>query len=241
MNKLIAIDAGHGGSDPGACASAAQEKNITLEIAKKLKSELLNQGYKVFMTRENDTYDTPLKKAQKANEKGADIFISIHCNSASSTAANGIETLAYDLAGDSGKLAKMVQTQLIKATGLMDRGIKKRKDLIVLNSTKMTAILVETAFISNQSERLLLLSDSFQEKTAKAICRGVCEYLGMEYKEEKKMQKTAIKLTVNGTAKTMEGFNVDGTNYVTIRDLCNALGVKVMWDGNTKTVVLNKS
>ncbi len=240
MSKLIAIDPGHGGSDPGACASAAMEKNIVLQIAKKLETELKNQGFNTFMTRTTDTYDTPNRKAQKANNAGADIFISIHCNSAASVLAKGTETLAYDITGDSGKLAKMVQTQLIKASGLRCRGVKERKDLIVLNSTKMPAILVETAFISNKDERLLLLSDSFQEKTAEAIRKGVCKYFGMEYKEEDEMQKTEIKLNVNGTAKTMEGFNVDGTNYVTIRDLCEVLGVKVMWDSTAKTVVLSK-
>lgn len=182
MNKLICIDAGHGGSDPGACSSAAKEKNITLDISLKVEKLLLKQGFRVFMTRNKDIFDTPLTKARKANIAQANLFISIHCNSSNNVQANGTETLAYDLHGNSYKLAKAVQKQLISATKLRDRGVKQRKELAVLNSTAMPAILVEMAFISNSKERYLLLSDSFQLVIAQAICKGICEFYGIEYK-----------------------------------------------------------
>lgn len=201
LSKLIAIDAGHGGTDPGATSNGVMEKDIVLAIAIKLKKELLAQGFRVYMTRESDVYDSPLKKAQKANTVGADAFVSIHCNSASNASAEGTETLAYDTDKDSGMLAKAIQKNLIKELGLRDRGVKERKDLTVLNSTKMTAVLVETAFISNDRERNLLISDSFQSKVAKAICKGVCEFFKVDYKEDSLMTAEQAKKEVKEKLK----------------------------------------
>lgn len=238
MSKLIAIDAGHGGSDPGACAGGAQEKNITLEIAKKLKEELLRQNFKVFMTRETDIYDTPKAKAKKANEAGADIFISIHCNSAQSALAEGTETLCFSLSGEGAALALKVQKSLINSLGLKNRGVKERQELTVLNSTKMTAVLVETAFISNANERVLLLSQGFQKKAAKAICKGVLEYFGKSCEEDFEMIETA-KIKINGKIYEAERILKDGTNFVKVRDLEKA-GFKVENEGSMAVLTFSQ-
>lgn len=207
LSKMIAIDAGHGGKDPGAVANEVMEKDIVLLIAVKLKNELVKQGFDVFMTRESDVYDSPLEKAQKANLSKSDAFISIHCNFASNTSAEGTETLAYDTDKDSGKLANDIQKNLIIELGLKDRGVKERKDLTVLNSTHMTAVLVETAFISNDKERRLLVLESFQKKTAKAICKGICEFFKVDYKEDRVMTveeaKKEIREKLNFDDRTM--------------------------------------
>ena len=172
----VCIDPGHGGSDPGAVNGALYEKDVVLDIGKKLKELLKNAGYEVIMTRENDTYLTPRQKANIGNEKRADIFVSIHCNSASSEEANGTETLTFDEDGMSYLLGRCIQKNLISALGLKDRGIKIRKELTVLNSTSMPAVLAEIAFISNVSEKLMLVRPDFKAKTAKAIFNGIEEY-----------------------------------------------------------------
>lgn len=182
----ICIDPGHGGSDPGAVNGALYEKDVVLDVGLRLKKLLLNAGYEVIMTRENDTYLTPGQKAGVGNRANADIFVSLHCNSATSEQANGTEVLVYDDIGEAHRLGECLQRHLIAGLGLKDRGVKLRPDLIVLNSTKMAAALAEIAFISNADEKLMLASPSFKAKTAAAIFEGVQEYLGGSATVDKK-------------------------------------------------------
>lgn len=177
--KKICIDPGHGGTDPGAVNGALTEKYVNLEIALELKRLLVDKGFKVYMTREGDVFETPLAKAKKANAAGADIFISIHCNSSADAQAEGTETLCFDGGGECYNLAKAIQESLVSLLKLRDRGVKIRPELTVLNSTKMPAVLIETAFISNGKEKKLLMDSAFRKKAAKAICEGLCVYLGM--------------------------------------------------------------
>lgn len=190
---IICIDPGHGGTDPGATNGALYEKDVVLDIALKLKKLLQDAGYEVFMTREKDIYNTPYQKAAYGNNVKADIFVSIHCNSATSEQANGTETLIYG--GPEGeRLGKCIQESLIKELVLTDRGVKIRKELTVLNSTNMPAVLVETAFISNPEEKLLLLKTEFKAKVSLGIFNGIEEYFGkgsntMTLEEAKKIVK----------------------------------------------------
>lgn len=174
----ICIDPGHGGSDPGAVNGALAEKDVVLDVGLRLKKLLLNAGYEVIMTRENDTYLTPGQKAGVGNGAKADIFVSLHCNSAASEQANGTEVLVYDDIGEAHRLGECLQRHLIGALGLRDRGVKLRPDLIVLNSTKMPAALAEIAFISNANEKLMLARPEFKQRVAEAIFKGLQEYLG---------------------------------------------------------------
>lgn len=193
MIKLICIDAGHGGKDPGACANGVQEKDIALKVALKVKELLLVNNLKVVLTREDDKYDAPNEKAKKANTAKADLFVSIHCNSASDESANGTETLSYDLNGDSFHFANCVQQELTNICKRRNRGVKQRKDLAVLNSTQMPAILVETAFISNEEERNLLQQEEFQNKIAKSIVKGVCSHLNIHFEEKKEEKNLTVE------------------------------------------------
>lgn len=183
----ICIDPGHGGSDPGAVNGALCEKDVVLDVGLRLKKLLTEAGHEVIMTRENDTYLTPGQKAGVGNRANADIFVSLHCNSAASEQANGTEVLVYDDIGEAHRLGECLQRHLIAALGLRDRGVKLRPDLIVLNSTKMAAALVEIAFISNHTEKLMLASPSFKAKTAEAIFKGIQEYLGGVRVDKKEM------------------------------------------------------
>lgn len=192
MSKIICVDAGHGGKDPGACSNGVQEKDIALKIALKVKGLLLANDLGVVMTRESDQYDSVNEKARKANLAKADLFVSIHCNSASQLSANGTETLSYDLTGKSFQLASCIQQELTNICQRRNRGVKQRKDLAVLNSTQMPAILVETAFISNEEERKLLQQEAFQNKIAMAIVKGICQYYGIKLKEKYKVPETKV-------------------------------------------------
>ena len=190
----ICVDPGHGGKDPGATNGNVYEKNINLQIGLKLKDKLEATGlYEVYMTRTNDVYEDPYTKAQEANKFGADYFISIHCNSAAMSSANGVETLAYLGSTSSTNLAKAVQTELVAATQLRDRGVKFNNNLTVLNSTSMPAILVETAFINNPKEVINLQSTDFQNSVAAAIVKGLNVYLGVTPVTQSKPVVTAPK------------------------------------------------
>lgn len=112
---------------------------------------------------------------ETANDWDADIFVSIHCNSAEADEACGTETFAYDLDGGEGeKLATCIQDQIVDALNAVDRGVKANPKLFVLRYTAMPAVLVELGFISNESDEALLTDR--QDDFARAIARGVTDY-----------------------------------------------------------------
>lgn len=202
----ICVDAGHqhGGTDPGAVNGALQEKVLNLDIALKLKHLLEVNGYTVFMPRETDVFSKPIDRAKYANTMGADLFISIHCNSYKLETAHGTETLYYPDDAKSERLAELIQTRLVRHLGLTDRGIKDRKDLTVLNSTKMPAVLVESAFLSNPKEKDLLMNNGFRSHIAQAIFEGINAYNGVT----DEMAETVIKQPVDAKKQAVkEGYN----------------------------------
>lgn len=169
------------------------------------------------MTRNEDIYHTPYQKSNYANQVNADVFVSIHCNAASSETAHGTETLSFDLDGESFRLAQAIQKSLIAVTALTDRGVKQRRDLIVLNSTSMPAVLVETAFISNTEEKRLLMTDAFRKKIAKAIAEGIDEYYGK--KEEKVLTVEEAKKII----KDKCGFDDNTMQYLSFYKYADSL------------------
>lgn len=177
--KKIHINAGHGGKDPGAVGNGLREKDITLKVALKLGEQLRSCGFIVSFTRINDAYVPLLEIARRANHEKADLFISIHCNAAANAAASGLETLVYSINGENEKAARLVQGDLVRTTGMKDRGLKARPDLAVLNSTEMTAMLVELGFVSNRQDAQMLEQDSFLDVCAKSMCRSICTYYGL--------------------------------------------------------------
>lgn len=150
----IFINPGHGGTDPGAVSkSGLKECDVTAKIASILAARLKLNWYPVQVyQQEKSVYEV----SKEENKSGATLFISIHCNSFSNSTANGTEVLYQKYSIKGGKLAKIMQEQLIKATGLSNRGYKPREDLHVLNRTQAPAILIELAFISNKKEEKLL-------------------------------------------------------------------------------------
>jgi len=175
-NNLIVLDAGHGGFDPGAVGKNLQEKEVNLKIVDRLESILKSHGFKVKLTRKDDTFISLNRRVKMANNDGARLFISIHNNSSSKSTSEGTETfIAPNKTGDSLLLAENIQKQLIDKLGLVNRGVKK-EHLYVIKYTEMPAVLVEVAFLSNPAEEKLLLKDSFLTEAAVAISQGIFDY-----------------------------------------------------------------
>lgn len=195
MPKIF-IDAGHGGKDPGAVNGDIYEKDIALQIALKLNTALKNNGFETAMSRATDVFIPLSERAKKANNFNADIFISLHLNSSTNSNAEGIEFLVYENKGVNNKLASNIQNELIKIKGIVNRGIKERKDLAVLNSTRMPAILIEVGFISNNRELTLLRNDIYQNQIVQAINNGICNFFGAGVKSMVKVQNVQDALKI---------------------------------------------
>lgn len=181
--KIIVIDAGHGGEDPGAVSDVLSgktvlEKDIALGIAKKVRDILENNGYTVIMTRPDDTYPTLNERAKLANQKGAALFVSIHMNSSPSQDPSGTETYyseinnGNDFGATSKDLATNIQNRLYKALNSRDRGVKTANHAVTRNSI-MPAALIEVGFISNAEQAELLTTQNYQNKAAQAIAEGI--------------------------------------------------------------------
>lgn len=191
LEKVIVIDPGHGGRDPGAIGfSGNYEKDINLEISQKLVEKLKLNGYKVISTRDSDEYVDNHLRAKLANKKRARVFISIHGNALkNNSSTNGIQVLYYpnreSTIGDlnNNELAQILMNSLINGTGANDKGIVEREDLIVLNQTKMPAILIEYGFLSNENEEKLLLTDDYQNKIVDSIIEGLEEYFSLNLRD----------------------------------------------------------
>ncbi len=174
--RKICIDAGHGGKDPGAVSGGVQEKDIALAVA--LKIGALLTGYEVVYTRDEDVYVGLAERALIANQVSADLFVSVHCNSAPGTSANGMEVYVHTTrSAASTRAANAIYDRLLPASGLRGRGVKS-KDLAVLRETAMPAVLVELGFISNPDDRAKLINFAWQDDAARAIADGIIEAVG---------------------------------------------------------------
>lgn len=173
----IFINPGHDMDlDPGACANNLREVDIALAVGEKLKKTMEVIGYPCQLLQSDNLNGETKGKPNvcaTANNSGADIFVSIHCNSAANTSAKGTETLVYSTGGKAELLAKCIQTQIVNSLNMVDRGIKVRPDLCVLRETTMPAVLVEAAFISNQEDAYKLMYRI--EEFANAIARGITD------------------------------------------------------------------
>lgn len=175
---LVVVDAGHGGRDPGAVGSLVQEKVLTLRASLMLQKELEKQGFKVYMTRSKDEYVNLYDRAAMAEGINATLFVSIHINAHTGSSANGIEVLYGNesLSSDKG-LAQKIQYELIKQLGATDRGIAHRANLAVLRETTMPSVLAELGFLSNPAEQSKLMDNSYLQKAANSIAKGIVEFL----------------------------------------------------------------
>ena len=172
--KTVVIDAGHGGSDPGATRNNVLEKTVTLQIAELTAQMLRKQGAIVYMTRDDDTFVSLSDRVTYSNTKKPDVFVSIHINACENETAHGIETHYYK--DDSLDFAKQVHKSIMQKVTETNRGVYKSR-FYVIRHTEMPAILVELGFISNAEERRLMQTKERQTKFAEAITEGVINYL----------------------------------------------------------------
>lgn len=171
--RYVVIDAGHGGSDVGATRNGVYEKNITLDVSKRVADLLRKKGYIVEMTRTTDTYVSLQDRVAFSEDINPDIFVSIHVNSSNSDSPTGLETHYYK--DNSLELAKYVHASLLNHVNSKDRGLFKSR-FYVINHTTAPAILVEIGFISSPVERAQLVSETRKQATAKAIAEGINDY-----------------------------------------------------------------
>lgn len=255
MPKIF-IDPGHGGSDTANRGpSGYVEAHGVLDIALRLK-DLLVSSYDVLLSRELDITLSLEDRTNKANTWGADLLVSIHTNAAGSPEARGIETW-HSKNGEWGarfsdqakRVAMIVQEELVKATGLKDRGIKTRlvdrRDspiygldyYAVIRKAKCPAIIIEAGFHTNPQEEAKLKTADFRQKVAEGIAAGIrraypVEALAPDIKE----------MGVQIGDKKLQGYLIDGVGYAPIRGLVELLNkrseLQLGWDEKTKTAMI---
>lgn len=182
MSYSIMLDAGHGGSDPGAVYEGRKEAEDVLRLTLAIGEILQNHGFDVEYTRTTDVYESPFQKAMEANEAGVDYFVSIHRNSyPADNVVSGVESLIYDLSGKKYEMAQNINQQL-ESVGFVNLGVKARPNLVVLKRTKMPAVLVEVGFINSRIDNQLF-DDNFYD-IAGAIADGIMDTLQTEMPEQ---------------------------------------------------------
>lgn len=195
-NKVVLLDAGHGGIDPGALSDdgSISEKNINLQITLKLRELLESSGCLVLLTREEDVSlyeDSPDKTTrQKYNENlrnrkkmikesGVDAFISLHLNKFQQSKYYGAQTFYPEGQDDSKLLSKFIQGELKRVVDKTNqREVKPSKDIYLLKDNNIPSVLIECGFLSNDKESKLLSDEKYQEKVAWAIYAGIQKYFG---------------------------------------------------------------
>lgn len=174
---LIVLDAGHGGSNPGAVYQGRQEKDDVLALTLAIGRILEDKGVDVYYTRTSDIYESPAQKAQEGNQVGADYFVSIHRNfSPYPNQYSGVESLVYSRYGAAAQMANNINQQL-EAVGFLNLGVNERTNLVVLNRTQMPAVLVEVGFLNTDADNQLF--DERFDDIAQAIADGILITLGM--------------------------------------------------------------
>lgn len=186
IGKVIYLDPGHGGIDPGAVYGNVYEANLNLEIALKTQKELEKQGAIVYLTRYGN-YDLSVKNAQLRkrsdlsrranviNKSLCDMYLSIHLNADSDTTWKGAQVFFDDVNKDNEKLARIMQ-DAFKKNLKTNREHKQITNQYMYRRINRLGLLLEVGFISNPNERYLLQKEDYQEKIAKTICNGIKNY-----------------------------------------------------------------
>lgn len=192
----VMLDAGHGGSDPGAVGvNGLYEKTVNLDVVLRLKDELVNRGYEVYLTRDTDIFLSLAQRVAIKDTLMPDLFVSVHANAHTNSAINGSLVLYYDknypqasypaseamaeLTPESKRLAQLVQSHMVEEAGTVDRGLVPSA-VYVARMGSVPSILVETAFLSNWQDATLLNDSGFRQKLAVGIANGIEAYMPPE-------------------------------------------------------------
>ena len=198
MAKVF-LDAGHGGKDPGALGNGLMEKDINLAVTLKVGQILTNHGVIVSYSRTTDVFIELADRTAMANNFGADVFVSLHCNAFHDSSAQGVETYSYPGSAKGTNLARAIQDSIVSSgVYTRDRGTKTA-NYAVLRLTNMPAALVEMGFITNGEDAYILVNR--QEELAEAIAKGILNYLGIPYEDANttlyKVQVGAFSIRAN--------------------------------------------
>ena len=178
-NRIIVLDAGHGGKDPGAVSGQAIEKEIVYKVTQLVKQKLAADGANVLVTRAGDTYPSLDDRIKYTSSNYGEMFISIHANAAASASPKGAETFYSITSNDNEKedlvLATNINNQIVKNAEMNNRGVK-RQDFKVIKGLTIPAVLVELGFVSNAEDRAKLIDDRYIEIFAQSIYNGIVEY-----------------------------------------------------------------
>lgn len=172
--RSVVLDAGHGGTDYGAIRAGINEKDINLDIVRRVQALLSSKNVSVALSRDSDTFVSLQDRTLFCASSSPDIFVSVHVNSSLKPEISGIETHYYH--PSSLELASVVHASLVSNVKAKDRGLFKSK-FYVINHTEVPAILVEIGFISNDNERTEMINETRKQQTAKAIADGILKYL----------------------------------------------------------------
>ncbi|MFJ8457719.1 N-acetylmuramoyl-L-alanine amidase [Lysinibacillus xylanilyticus] len=178
-DRIIIIDPGHGGKDPGTVVGSNSEKAITLKVSTLVKQKLEAAGAKVLMTRTGDTYPSLQDRVDFTNANYGEIFVSVHVNSAANTSAQGTETYYAISTGDMHQedvdLATFVNNQIVNNLKMKNRGVREQQYYVIRNMN-IPSILVELGFLSNSEDRAKMTDDQYIELFAESIYKGILEY-----------------------------------------------------------------
>jgi N-acetylmuramoyl-L-alanine amidase len=176
--KVVVIDPGHGGGDPGAVGiNGLQEKVAVFSVSTQIAEQLRRKGIRAVLTRTDDReIDLPPRVAKAARVR-ADVFVSVHANSInlSRQDINGLETYYYASA-DGYRLARAIHNRILKGTTMQDRGIRQAR-FYVIRRTKMPAVLVEIGFVTGAQDAARLSSPAQRAQLAEAITQGILDFL----------------------------------------------------------------
>jgi N-acetylmuramoyl-L-alanine amidase len=176
--KVVIIDPGHGGGDPGAIgANGLQEKEIVLSVSKQVAAKLRRKGINAILTRTDDREIDLAPRVAQAERMKANVFVSIHANSISLSRPdiNGLETYYYQSA-EGRRLAKAIHSQILRNPSVKDRGVRQAR-FYVIRRTSMPAVLIEIGFVTGAQDAARLASPTQRTALAEAIAQGVLDYL----------------------------------------------------------------
>src|SRR4030095_2326233 len=202
---VVVLDPGHGGQDSGAMCAGVMEKDLTLDVARRVDRLLDSEGIATLMTRLGDSYASLVDRAAFGNRVKDSIFISIHFNEHNKPVANGVETYyaAHQITSvstlaswlpffsrppsnspkpESQSLASFIQQALVARTGSLDRGTQAKQFFVIANVTS-PAVLIEGGFITNQDELSKLASEDYRDQLAAAIADGILRYRDARQKD----------------------------------------------------------
>lgn len=185
LGRVIFVDPGHGGRDPGTISGKILEKDIVLEISKELREQLIAKGAIVYMTRETDTdlssqWDAKKKRGDlyrriiMYKDKQAELYLSIHLNYYSSSSESGAEVLYNPINSENKKFGSILMDNFKNILG--SKRVLKKTDLYMYKNTTVPGVLIECGFLSNPNERYLLGKKSYQKKLSKIIVDSVITY-----------------------------------------------------------------